>query len=57
MDWIFKIIIILMGLLGLYIAVRVLSKATFKSYFETKDEYHKKEGGVNGGKKEEQKKS
>jgi len=52
MDLIFKIIIILMGLLGLYIVVRVLSKATFKSYFETKDEYHKKEGGENAKKEE-----
>jgi len=51
MEIIFKFIALCLAVFGIYILVRIMSKAVFKSFYETKDKYYKdKEGGVNGKK-------
>jgi len=53
MDWIVYILIGILIIFGGYILVRVMFKAIFRSFYETKNEYYNKQnkgGGVNGKK-------
>ena len=53
MNWIMYFVIGILIILGGYILVRVIFKAIFRSFYETKNEYYNKqnkEGGVNGKK-------
>jgi len=49
MDFINYILIGILIIFGVYILARILFRAIFKSFYETKNEYYNKhKGGVNG---------
>jgi len=54
MNWIMYFVIGILIILGGYILVRVIFKAIFRSFYETKNEYYNKQnkGGEANGKKE-----
>ena len=43
MDWIIYFLIGILIILGGYILVRIMFKAIFKSFYETKNEYYNKQ--------------
>jgi len=52
MDLINYILIGILIIFGVYILARILFRAIFKSFYESKNEYYNKKGGVNGKKEE-----